>query len=157
MNHSPCANLITSGTNTFWISASLNSYEILVSESAAYSLTTVSSCFASSSRSTRNTVLSSIKLKHYPSSSAMAKSTSSSSSLISAWMYGISYPTDSSLPIDKMTVLSLWIALTLTWTSSLSISIFKRVRPFSSIVFVLSCVLKVNYLLLVILFKYGSI
>ena len=84
MNHSPWANLMTNGANTFYISASLKFSEIVVNDLAAYSLTTVSSYLARSSSKGRNTVLSLINRNTFPSSSAIANNTSSSSELISS-------------------------------------------------------------------------
>ena len=89
MNHSPCANFITNGAKTFYISASLRLSDIVVKDLAAYSLTTVSSYLARSSNSGKNTVLSFIKVKTFPSSSAIANNTSSSSELISSKKYNL--------------------------------------------------------------------
>ena len=75
---------MTNGANTFYISASLRFSEIVVKDLAAYSLTTVSSYLARSSSKGKNTVLSFIKVKTFPSSSAMANNTSSSSELMSS-------------------------------------------------------------------------
>ena len=66
------------------MSASLKLSEIVVNDFAACSLTTVSSYLARSSRSGRNTVLSFIRTKTLPSSSAIANNTSSSSEFINS-------------------------------------------------------------------------
>ena len=80
---------MTNGANTFYISASLKFSEIVVNDLAAYSLTTVSSYLARSSSKGRNTVLSLINKNTFPSSSAIANNTSSSSEFMSSKKYKI--------------------------------------------------------------------
>ena len=75
---------MTNGAKTFYISASLKFSEIVVNDFAAYSLTTVSSYLARSSSNGRNTVLSFMSKKTFPSSSAIANNTSSSSEFMSS-------------------------------------------------------------------------
>lgn len=84
VNHSAEARRMTRGQKTFWISSSFKLLQIIVSEAVACSRTTVSSDDARVSKRGRKAHLSGRRAQIEPSSSAIAKSTSSSCSAIKA-------------------------------------------------------------------------